>query len=367
MKSILHRLVSLALLLICLLCAASQVRPLSAKTSAAPLKPADAATQAKMNEAYGKLPLSFEVNQGQADPSIKFISRGANYTFSLAPTEATLKLRGDSANQPASVRMKLINANPSPKIEGVDQLPGKSNYLTGADPKSWRTNIPNYARVRYDEVWPGIDVIFYCSQQCLEYDFLVAPGADPGVIRLSFAGARKLCLDESNDLLIQTPGGEIRHRKPILYQQVNGQSRPVSGRYVLIGEGQVGFRVGRYDRSRLLVIDPVLVWIARGLAGNAIAVDSQGQAYVTGSVLDFPITAGAFQTTPGGVGDVFVAKLNAAGTALIYATYLGGREQERAGGIAVDQTGAAYITGSTRSANFPTLQSLQPFRGGIQI
>lgn len=137
MKSAHHRLVFLALLLVCFFCAASQVRPLNSKTSAASLKPADAATQARVNDAYGRLPLNFEINRGQADPSIKFLSRGGNYSFSLAPTGATLHLRDVSADQPATVRMKMVNANPSPKIEGMDQLPGRSNYLIGADPKQW--------------------------------------------------------------------------------------------------------------------------------------------------------------------------------------------------------------------------------------
>src|SRR5262249_32128618 len=169
MKRILHPLVSLALLILCLFCAASQVRKLNAKTSAATLNPADAETQAKVNQSYGRLPLNFEINLGQADPSIKFIARGANYNFSLAPTEATLQFRDASTNQPATVRMKPVNANPSPKIEGMDQLQGRSNYLIGADQNQWRTDIPNYARVRYEKLWPGVDAVFYGNQQRLEY------------------------------------------------------------------------------------------------------------------------------------------------------------------------------------------------------
>jgi len=341
MNSILTRFVCLSLLLICLLCAASQVRTLNLKTSASSLKPADAATQAKMNEAYGKLPLSFEVNQGQADPPIKFISRGGNFSFSFAPTEAALQLRGASTDQSSTVRMKMINANPSPKIEGVDQLPGKSNYLIGNDPKRWQTDIPNFARVRYDEVWPGVDAVFYGAQQRLEYDFVIAPGADPRAIRLSFEGAKKISVDASGDLILRLAESELRQRKPVVYQEVNGEKRLINGRYVVKGN-QVGFEIGRYDRRRELVIDPVLNYLARLAAGRSIAVDSQGNAYITTS------SDSATRKT-----DILVTKLNATGTQVIFTTVIGGISSDDPHDLVVDGAGSVYLTGGTSSTDFP--------------
>ena len=308
MKSLLHRLVSLSLLLICLLCAASQVRKLNSKTWAASLKPADAATRARVNEAYGNLPLSFEVNRGQADPSIKFISRGGSYNLSFAPTGATLHLQGASANQSATLQIKPVNANPSPKIEGVDQLPGKSNYIIGSDRTRWRTNIPNYARARYDELWPGVDAVFYGNQRNLEYDFVVKPGADPRAIELTFNGVERISIDENGDLILDTTAGEIRQRKPVIYQEAHGSRREVIGGYVLKGERRIGFRVAEYDRRLPLVIDPVALIYGSYLGGSssdigsAIAVDSEGSAYVTGYTAssDFP-ALGARDGLSGGV------------------------------------------------------------------
>ncbi len=353
MKSAHHRLVYLFLLMICFICAASQVRRLNSKTSATTLKTAGAATQAKLSETYGRLPLNFEVNRGQADPSIKFLARGGNYSFSLAPTEATLHLRDVSADRPATMRMKLINANPSPKIEGMDQLPGRSNYLIGANPKQWRTDIPNYAGVRYDDVWPGVDAIFFGNQRRLEYDFMVAPGANPRAIKLSFEGAKKISVDANGDLILRLEAGELRQLKPVVYQEVNGEKHRVSGRYVVKGD-QVGFEIGRYDRTRELVIDPTLAYSTAGIGGVSIAVDAMGNAYVTGTTisLDFP-KVNPFQSSLAGGEDAFVAKLNSAGTALVYSTYLGGNSLDQGRSIAVDAAGNAYIAGFSQSNDFP--------------
>ncbi|MGH9769874.1 MAG: SBBP repeat-containing protein, partial [Blastocatellia bacterium] len=346
---------------------------MNSKTSAATLKPADAATQAKVNEAYGKLPLSFEINRGQADPSVKFLSRGANYSFSLAATEATLRLRGASANQPATVRMKLVNANPSPWIEGVDQLPGKSNYLIGETRSKWRTGIANYAKVRYREIYRGIDLIFYGNQRQLEYDFVVEPGADPNVIELSFDGAERLRIDQNGDLVLGTPGGEVRQSKPVIYQEVNGQRRGVNGRYTIHNQ-TVGFKVATYDRSRRLVIDPVMVY-STFLGGKGretargIAVDTAGNVYVTGETFstDFPVSGRLQNGDPGQPSlsstHAFVSKLNATGTALVYSTYLGGAGQDTMSDIAVDASGNVYVAGTTQSSDFPLVNAAQVFPG----
>ncbi len=348
MKKILHPLVSLALLLICLFCAASQVRKLNWKTSAATLKPAAASTQAKVNEAYGRLPLSFEINRGQADPSIKFISRGANYNFSLAPTEATLQFRDGSTNQPTTVRMKPVNANPSPKIEGTDQLPGKSNYLIGADQKQWRTDIPNYARVRYEKLWPGVDAVFYGNQQRFEYDFVVAPGADPRAIRMSFEGAKKIVVGANGDLILRLPKGELRQSKPVVYQEVDGEKRMVMGRYVVKGR-QVGFEIGRYDRRRELVIDPTLNYLARVIPGDRIVVDGQGAAYIIYEDKDL------ISPTVSSDQDILVMKLNPEGTQVVYTTILGGSLFDDAADISVDAEGNVTLLVNSPSPDFPGL------------
>src|SRR5215813_11567498 len=371
MKSILHRLVSLSLLLVCLFCAASRVRTWNSKTWAATLKPADAATRARVNEAYGKLPLSFEVNRGQADPSIKLISRGGNYNLSFAPTGATLHLQRGSANQDATLQIKPVNANPSPKIVGMDQLPGKSNYIIGSDRTRWRTNIPNYARARYKELWPGVDAIFYGNQRNLEYDFVVKPGADPRAIELTFNGAERISIDEDGDLVLYTAVGEIRQRKPIIYQEAHGSRREVIGGYVLKGERRIGFRVAEYDRRLPLVIDPIALIYGSYLGGSssdigsAIAVDSEGNAYVTGFTAssDFP-ALGALQGQLGGAGDAFVVKINPSGTAIVYATYLGGSSSDRGRGIAVDAAGNVYVAGDTFSEDFPLVNAIQRNYGG---
>ncbi len=331
-------------------------------------------TPARVAEVYGQLPLSFEANRGQAGGQVKFLARGPGYQLFLTATEAALDLRS------ASLRMKLDGANPDPQVEGLDQLSGKSNYLIGAEPQQWRANVPTYARVRYREVYPGVDLIYYGQQQKLEYDFVVAPGADPGVITLSFAGATQLRLDEQGDLVLETAGGELRQHKPIIFQETELGRQEVAGRYVFKGADQVGFAVDDYDASRPLVIDPVLSYStyfggANDDDGLAITVDAAGSAYVTGETrsANFPTAAPLQGTFSGGTcgtpaqpcSDVFVAKLNPAGTALVYSTYLGGDRNDVGNGIAVDSTGAVYVTGECESTNFPTTAgALQRTHGG---
>src|SRR5215475_3037732 len=331
MRSILHHLVYLSLLLVCLFCAASQVRTLNPKISAATLKPADAATQAKVNEAYGKLPLSFEVNRGQVDATIRFLSMGADYSILFRPDQVRLSLNGaelnkkgesggcrETARNHSPISVRFINANPSPQIEGMDELPGKSNYIIGSDPKNWRRDIPTYAKVRYREVWPGVDTVFYGAQQRLEYDFVLAPGADPRAIKLSFDGAKKISVDANGDLILKLAEGQLRQLKPVVYQDVKGARRTVEGRYVVKGD-RVGFEIGRYDRSRCLVIDPVLVYAARILEGAAIAVDAQGAAYIAGAVF-------ATSSEPVIYSDISITKLSPDGAQQVYNTIIGGSD-----------------------------------------
>jgi Beta-propeller repeat len=336
---------------------------------------------------YGQLPLSFEANQGQTDGQVQFLARGQGYTLFLTAREAVFTFSSPAApGQPPTgrvpktregqdtpnagrtvVRMQLLGANPTPQVVGLEELPGKVNYVRGNDPQQWLTHMPTYAKVHYTAVYPGVDLVYYGHSRQLEYDFLVAPGADPTAITLGFAGVDRVDVDAQGDLVLTTASGPLRFQKPVIYQQEDGRRHAIAGGYVRKGLHQVGFHVAAYDLARPLVIDPVLSYAtylggSGGEAGSGIAVDAKGHAYVTGQTFssDFP-TVHPLQPTFGGDIDAFVAKLTADGAALVYATYLGGS----GGGIAVDAVGAAYVTGGTFSSDFPTVHPLQPVLSGI--
>lgn len=317
--------------------------------------------QARLSQLYGHRQLSFEVNQGQRDPQVKFLSRGSAYTLLLTPTEIVLS--SSAASQ--AVRMRLLGATATPVLRGEDELPTRSNYFIGSDPRKWRTNVANYAKVRYQNVYPGVDLVFYGAQGRLEYDLVVAPGADPNVVRLAFEGAGKMRLDAAGDLLLLTAAGELRQHKPLVYQEVEGVRKTIPGRHILKGRREVGFQLGAFDAGKPLIIDPVLSYSTylggkSGDSAAAIAVDSSGAVYVTGSAnsSDFP-TAGPVQSTNKGQPDLFVAKLSSSGTSLVYSTYLGGTGEDEVHAIAVDASGNAYVTGRTTSTDFPTMNPLQ--------
>jgi hypothetical protein len=328
---------------------------------------------------YGKLPLSFEVNRGQTDPAVRFLARGPGYTLRLTPTAMLLSVNapqrppggdldvlGDSS--PATLRMQLIGASSAPRIVGGDRLPGRSHYFIGNDPKRWRTDIPQFAQVRYQETYPGIDLVFYGNQEGrLEHDFVVRPGADPRAIQLGFEGVGRIELDGHGDLVLSlTAAGPpstvngarrtLRLEKPRLYQETRGRRQEIPGRYVLRGPStarRVSFDVGRYDRTKPLVIDPVLRYSTYlgGLPSvNAIAVDADGNAYVTGMSNGGCATNGY---EPPCTVPAFVNKLSPDGTALIYTSYIGGGGGTVGAGIAVDSQGNAYVTGTTESWDFP--------------
>jgi hypothetical protein len=278
-------------------------------------------------------------------------------------------------------------------VSGTDALPGKSNYLIGKDSSKWHTDVPQFARVRYSQVYPGVDLVYYGKQGELEYDFQVAPGADPKQVALQFAGTDNLRLDSNGDLLLAANGGEMRLHAPMVYQTVAGEKKAVDGKFLLLARQQVGFEIGAYDRSRELVIDPVLTY-STYLGGSGaedgpvtIAVDNALSAYVAGSTTsaDFPIQTAsatvpsAFQlclddpaqpqptdrtTCPAATNsDAFIAKLSPAGDSVIYATYLGGSGVDAATGIAIDSGLDAIITGNTTSADFPVASAFQSSQG----
>jgi hypothetical protein len=321
---------------------------------------------------YGQIPLSFEINKGQAALQVNFLSRGTGYGLFLAAGEAVLSLsKGTATAAPGDVvAMRLAGANADAVVTGLDPLAGTSNYLIGNDTSRWLTDIANYGQVEYQSVYPDVNLVYYGNQRNLEYDFQLAPGADPGVIQLAFTGVQTLSMDAQGNLLLETSGGEVVEKAPVVYQQDGNLRQAVAGRYVLEGGDRVGFAVGAYDASRPLVIDPILSYStyfggSGNDAGTGIAVDTAGNAYITGSTtsIDLP-TGNPYQPVSGGGTDAFVAKLNASGTGLVYSTYLGGSGTDIGMGIAVDAAGNAFVTGNTQSSNFPTANPLQRAFGG---
>ncbi len=334
--------------------------------------------------AYAKLPLLFEANAGQTDESVRFVSRGIGYNLFLTRDEAVFVLRNrtkkveegkraapgaEQQHAPALyrvLRMRLDGAEMAPEAAGLDEQPGKLNYFIGNDPARWRTNVPVYKQVQYSNVYRGIDLVYYGNQRQLEYDFRVEPGADPRAIRLRFEGAEQARVEEGGDLLLELAGGAVRMRKPFVYQtNADGTRREVEGRYAVKGRNAASFEVGAYDRTRALVIDPVISYasylgapnlsLPGGESGYGVAVDSSGNAYVTGTTASaaFP-TTGQTLVTDNASTQAFVTKLNPGGTALVYSTVIGGAADDTGYGIAVDASGSAYVTGGTTSINFPT-------------
>ncbi len=354
------------------------------------------AQEAAVRDHYAALPLTFEANRGQVDAQVHFLARGPGYTLFLTATEAVMVLAQPSAvsTQPSAfeeglatparsvsedvasaavMRMQVLGGNPAPPVTGLEQQPGVVNYFLGNDPAKWQSNVPTFARVEYDEVYPGIDLVYYGNPQQLAYDFVVAPGVDPSVIRLGFQGADALAVDAAGDLVLRAGGQELRQHAPVVYQQAGDARQEVASHFVLEGS-QVCFAVGAYDAALPLVIDPVLSY-STYLGGSdsdgsyGIVVGADGGMFLTGFTDsgNFP-TANPFQPAPRGGGDAFVTKLNASGTALVYSTYLGGNRYDTSEGIAVDAAGNAYVTGYTNSTNFPTFRALQPaLRGSSDI
>jgi hypothetical protein len=349
--------------------------------------------------------LSFERNDGQTDTTVKFLARGVGQTVFLTPTELVLSLHPKGcratpigrqnqlrsrSDQPIAkpettsraLRIRVLGANEAVSVQGQDEQRGRVNYFLGNHPAKWRTNIPTYARVRYQEIYPGIDLVYYGHEGQLEYDFVVAPGANPAVIALALEGADRVQVAPGGDLLVDIAGEEIRCRRPAVYQQIYGERRFIGGKYVLgpVSTGGmtwlVTFEVEQADPSIELVIDPELIYstylggggansdklFAYGDCAYGITVDTQGNAYLTGytqtiNSLGFP-TKDPIQMAAGDF-DAFVTKLSPAGD-LIYSTYLGGAGEDRGMGIAIDLAGSAYVTGWTASSDFPTANALQP-------
>lgn len=318
-------------------------------------------------------PLGFEPNRGQMDRRIDFLVQGAGYSVFLSHADAIVVL---SQGAPP-LRMSPVGASPA-AAEPIDQLSSTSNYFIGNLPEHWRTNIPNYAKVRYRNVYPNVDLIYHGNQRQLEYDFVISPGADPRNIVLEFQGAAKIDLDREGDLLAHMPSRELRWHKPVAYQDFNGVRKAVTCSYIRKGGDRLAFRLAAYDRAKPLIIDPVLEYSTYlggsgsgfvpfvgnfGDYGSAIAVDANGSAYVTGFTFsaDFPVK-NAFEKLYLGyffdTSNAFVSKFDSRGE-LVYSTYLGGTSNDQGVGIAVDAYGNAYVTGEANSVDFPIKNAFQ--------
>ena len=327
-------------------------------------------TQSRIVELTRSQPMLFEINRGQAEANVQFQARGQGYGISLAPGEAVLSLRAfpnkseQATGRSATVRMRLVGADADAKLTGLEQQAAMVNYFRGNDPKLWHTQIPTFARVKAARVYPGVDLVYYGNQRQLEFDFVVAPGADPNQIALKFEGAEKLEIDAQGNLVLHTPGGQLIQHKPVIYQTVNSVRKEIAGGYVLRNKQQVSFQVAAYDHTQPLTIDPALSYSSfLGGSGDdravATAVDTAGNVYVVGytTSTNFPIQAALQPTSPVGPGvsiDGFVTKLSPTGT-LLYSTYLGGTNYASdVSGIAFDSDGNAYLSGSTGASDFPT-------------
>jgi hypothetical protein len=323
-----------------------------------------------MAAAYGNLPLAFEPNVGQSSARVDYLARGSGYSIALTARQADLLLQPSASSSGDQIALTLVGANGATP-QAQDKLPGVANYLVGDDPSQWRTNVSTYAKVAYDGVYPGIDLIYHGAGQQFEYDFAVYPGGSTGAIRVQVAGAMSMSLDAQGDLVLHTGAGDALEKAPVAYQVANGVQQGVAARYVILNSNQFGFAVGPYDASLPLVIDPTLDYSTYfGGSGDdtatAVAVDAGGSAYFTGTTVsaDLP-TASPEQSRLAGTQNAFIAKLNPAGSALMYSTYLGGSGTDAGNAIAVDPSGDAYVSGTTTSSNFPIVNALQStFPGG---
>lgn len=323
---------------------------------------------------YGDLPLRFEANRGQADSRVLFLSRGSGYTFFLTPNESVLAFSSaqnanHSGPQPAIFHMRFEGSSAA-SVSGVDRLPGASNYFIGQDPSRWLTAVPNYQKINYQNIYPGIDLVYYGNQHQLEYDFIVSPGADARLIRLSLEGARQVTLDSEGNLVLRSGDNAALLKAPVAYQEINGQKRKVAGEWRLTKGNTAEFHLAAYDRGKPLVIDPVLKYSSflGGSQSNSltkIAVDASGNTYVAGYTAsgDFPAAPTPGSATFGGGANsrgAFVAKIDPTGSSLLYTTYLSGSGDQLATGLAVDSSGNVYVAGTTSSTDFPVLGALQP-------
>jgi FIMAH domain-containing protein/beta-propeller repeat-containing protein len=335
-------------------------------------RPAPIAPRSIVRDAYAATPLRFEPLGDHGAIDAHFLARGAGYVVSVDGDGATLLMNGATDRQRVSIAFRLMGASPLATGRGRHMLPGVTNYLIGNDPRQWRTGLRSFAEVEYRDVYPGVDLVYYGNQRRLEYDFIIAPGADYRVIGLTFRGSTRVSLDAHGNLVLATDAGNLMQHAPTIYQVDTGTRRPVRGGYVIERDGRVGFHIENYDPHLPLIIDPVLSYSSYLGGGNeeragGVAVDASGNMYVAGltGAANFPITAPPALTHGRNNWDAFVVKLTANGGQLEYATYLGGSDYDEPGSLAVDAAGHAYVVGVTHSFDFPTLNALQSSRRGF--
>lgn len=321
-----------------------------------------------------KLPLSFIENRGQSSDDTKFIVKTSGQTVFFTPAEVVFTL--SSGNNSSVVHMSFEGSRPG-QITGEQLLPGTANFFLGNDSSKWLADIPTYDAVRYKDLYPGVDLVFKGTEGYLKHELILSPGADLSQIVLDYSGHDDLCLTEDGSVLIRTAAGNLTDSAPICYQEIDDSRVEVEVQYRLIRDQRIGFDIGKYDRRYPLVIDPALVY-STYLGGsssdwysdwdNGITVDSSGNAYVTGHTesTDFPTKNPIQGSKVGGTfyADVFITKINAAGSALVYSTYLGGSSGDVGYDIAVDDVGNAYVAGATDSTNFPTKNPIQASNAG---
>jgi hypothetical protein len=366
----------------------------------------DTSTGVRLDESFGKLPLYFIENRGQEDSRVAFSVRGRETTLYLTSQGLTFVLSGSAPPRQDArvkkvsfspgrggakgeetrsmrrwvVKLDFVGANPEVKPEGREPMPAVISYFKGPREK-WRTGLKTYGSVIYRDLWPGIDLVYTGTVNRLKYSFLVKPGADPERIRLAYRGVSSLSVTDAGQLQVVTPAGGFQDDRPVAYQEVEGRAVEVRAAYApeagpVDGPRVYGFKLGDYDRSKLLVLDPAVLVYCGYIGGSGddyghgIAVDTSGNAYVTGytnsTEATFPETAGPDLSHNGGTWDAFVAKVNASGTALLYCGYIGGSGYDEGYGIAVDGSGNAYVTGWTESteATFPVTVGPDLFYNG---
>ncbi|MGA9998887.1 MAG: Ig-like domain-containing protein [Candidatus Acidiferrales bacterium] len=384
-----------------------------AQTPGAANKPATSVPKSSVAPKPIHLPLFFEANRGQADSRVQFMARGKGYTLLLTPTETVLAesktqvsarsgafapfenpLIATKTSRGSVIRMQLVGANSAPAMTGLEELPGKVNYLIGNDPSKWQTQVALYSQARTEQVYPGVNLLFHGDERELEYDFVVAPGADPSKIAFRIRGAARTEIDAHGDLVLHTADSEFRMHKPVIYQTIASERRPIEGNFVKKGKNEVAFRLGAYDHSQQLVIDPAIGFSSfLGGAGEDVsggfAIDDSTpgspKLYLSGFTLDSAsfaepktiIGSGTTSTLPVVAEVGFVAKIDptASGAAsLVYLTFVGGSvpslstQKGCLSGfvwLALDKSqGAGNIVpvlgGETSCGNFPSATVLNP-------
>jgi len=325
----------------------------------------------------GNLPLWFEAGRGQADATTRFIAHGHDAEFTITPAGAEFTLR-QAGGQQAAMSMTFVGAGLGSRLAGDNELGGKINYLLGNDPAQWRSGVPTYGKIRLDQVYPGVNVVYYGNQQKLEYDLDLAAGVNPETIAIRFDGAEKISVDPAGELVIQLAGGQVVQYVPVAYQVTAAGQRAVPAAYKIVDAHTVTFAVGSFDHALPLVIDPVLGYSAffggnSGETAWAMAINPvDNTLYIAGQTFSTAVSNGppvirfgetnSYATNFAGgtqTGDGFIAKFDSTGTNLVYCTYLGGSDEDIIKGIATDNAGHVFVTGVTESTNFPVMNAVQ--------